>query len=104
MAPDSASHEGGDLERGFVAEEVAEEFPGLGLSWALVERGPAATTESGLGSLEWDVLPQTLDMYAHGDHGFLIRDASESGPGLEQSFNSREKGADNPPQLVISYD
>ena len=35
--------------------------------------------------------------------GFLIRDASENGGGLEQSFNSREKGADNPPQLVITF-
>jgi hypothetical protein len=42
-------------------------------------------------------------MYTSGNHGFLIRDANENGPGMEQSFNSREKGADNPPQLVINF-
>lgn len=36
----AASHDpGGGLQRGFVDESVAEEFPGLGLSWALAERG-----------------------------------------------------------------
>ena len=44
-------------------------------------------------------------MYAPGaNHGFLIRDAAENGGGFDQAFHSREKGADNPPQLVISFD
>ena len=44
-------------------------------------------------------------MYAPGaNHGFLIRDATENGGGLDQAFHSREKVTDNPPQLVISFD
>ena len=47
MPPDAASHEpGGGLERGLVAAEVAEEFPGLGLSWALVEHGSGRTSRA----------------------------------------------------------
>ena len=40
-------------------------------------------------------------MQAGAPNGFLIRDAAENGPGLEQGFNSREKGADNPPRLLV---
>jgi hypothetical protein len=44
-------------------------------------------------------------MYTPGaNNGFLIRDANEGGGGLDQAFHSREKGSDNPPQLVIQYD
>ena len=43
-------------------------------------------------------------MYALGaNHGFLIRDAIENGSGLDQRFNSREKGSDNPPRLVLTF-
>jgi hypothetical protein len=34
---------------------------------------------------------------------FLVRDANENGGGMEQGFHSREKGANNPPQLVITF-
>ncbi len=40
-------------------------------------------------------------MYSN-NKGFLIRDASENGGGMEQGFNSREK-SDNPPRLVIRF-
>jgi hypothetical protein len=41
-------------------------------------------------------------MYAGGpNHGFMIRDALESGPGAHE-FTSRE-GLENQPQLVIAY-
>ncbi|HEV3375764.1 MAG TPA: Ig-like domain-containing protein [Thermoleophilaceae bacterium] len=65
--------------------------------------GPVAQTESGPETREWDVLAQTLDMYAHGEHGFLIRDAVETGTG-EQSFHSGEKGPEHPPELILVFD
>jgi DNA/RNA-binding domain of Phe-tRNA-synthetase-like protein len=34
------------VERGFIAEEVAEEFPGLGLYWAGVEHGSGRSTRA----------------------------------------------------------
>jgi hypothetical protein len=52
---------------------------------------------------EWTVTTQVTDMYTGGNHGFLIRDATENGGGLEQGFNSREKGSDNPPRLVLTF-
>jgi large repetitive protein len=67
--------------------------------------GAAATTTSGFGYREWTVTSHVQAMYAPNvNYGFLIRDAIENGGGLDQAFNSREKGSDNPPQLVISYD
>ena len=42
-------------------------------------------------------------MYAAGANHGLIRDATENGGGLDQSFNSREKGTDNPPRLVLTF-
>jgi hypothetical protein len=78
-----------------------------GVTWANqpATTGPAAATTSGFGYREWAVTTQVTGMYAPGaNHGFLIRDASESGSGWDQGFNSREKGSDNPPQLVITFD
>ncbi|HEV2902653.1 MAG TPA: DNRLRE domain-containing protein, partial [Gaiellaceae bacterium] len=67
--------------------------------------GTAATTPSGFGYRDWTVTTQVQGMYAPGaNHGFLIRDATENGGGMDQAFNSREKLTDNPPQLVVSYD
>jgi large repetitive protein len=42
-------------------------------------------------------------MYSSGNDGFLIRDRIENGNGFEQAFHSREKGTDNPPQLIITF-
>lgn len=42
-------------------------------------------------------------MYSGANHGFVIRDSVENGNGVEQGFHSREKGTDNPPQLVITF-
>ena len=53
-------------------------------------RGPGAPTQSGLDFREWDVLAQTLDMYELGDHGFLIRDRTESGSGAAVLPQQRE--------------
>lgn len=65
--------------------------------------GTAATTASGNGYREWVVPAQVGGMYATGNFGFLIRDSAENAGGMEQAFNSREKGSDNPPRLVITF-
>jgi large repetitive protein len=62
-----------------------------------------AQSRSTAGYVEWTVTSHVTSMYSGTNAGFLIRDANEDGPGMEQSFNSREKGADNPPQLVITF-
>ncbi|MBX3055537.1 MAG: right-handed parallel beta-helix repeat-containing protein [Anaerolineae bacterium] len=64
--------------------------------------GAAATTSSGQGWREWDVAAQVQAMITSGNHGFLIRDANETGNGFEQQFHAREKN-ENVPQLVITY-
>lgn len=65
--------------------------------------GTAAQATSRSGTVEWTVTPQVKNMYSGGNHGFLVRDSAEGGNGAEQGFHSREKGADNPPELVITY-
>ncbi|MEO3924804.1 right-handed parallel beta-helix repeat-containing protein [Micromonosporaceae bacterium B7E4] len=65
--------------------------------------GTAATTAAGSGYREWSVTGQVGGMYAGGNFGFLIRDSVENGNGVEQGFNSREKGSDNPPRLVVTF-
>jgi hypothetical protein len=76
-----------------------------GVTWSNqpATTGTAATTPSGSGWREWNVLSQVQAMYTSTNHGFLIRDASENGPGREQQLHSREKAPDNPPQLVITF-
>ena len=66
--------------------------------------GAAATTTSGFGLREWTVTTQVQAMYTGANNGFLVRDASESQGGFDQGFHSREKGTDNPPKLVITFD
>jgi hypothetical protein len=61
-----------------------------------------ATVASGSGYREWSVAAQVANMYA-ANNGFLVRDATENGNGIEQGFHSREKGTDNPPQLVVTF-
>ena len=64
--------------------------------------GTAATTASGSGYRQWNVLSHVQTMYAGTNNGFLIRDANEGGSGNEQQFHSREKGTDMP-QLVVVF-
>ena len=66
--------------------------------------GTAATAPSrnSAGYVDWTVTSMMSGMYSN-NKGFLIRDASENGGGMEQSFHSREKAPDNPPQLVITF-
>jgi large repetitive protein len=62
-----------------------------------------AQSRSSAGHVEWTVTALVQSMYSGTNAGLVIRDANENGGGFEQSFNSREKGADNPPQLVITF-
>jgi hypothetical protein len=62
-----------------------------------------ATTSSGSGWRQWNVLTQVQEMYATTNNGFLIRDANENGGGQTQQLHSREKAPDNPPQLVVTF-
>ena len=76
-----------------------------GVTWANQPSttGSAATTSSGTGWRQWNVLSQLQAMYSGTNNGFLIRDATEgAGAGPEQSFHSREKGSEAP-QLVITF-
>ena len=86
---------------------VARE-PQQGVTWANqpTTSGPAVTavTPSAAGWMTWNVTASASAMLSGGsNHGFLIRAATENGNGDGQAFNSREKGSDNPPQLVITY-
>lgn len=66
--------------------------------------GTAATaaTPSNAGWMEWTVTDQVQGMYSGSNNGFSIRDASEDGPGVEQSLSSREAGS-NAPELVVAW-
>jgi hypothetical protein len=64
--------------------------------------GSAAGTASGAGYREWNVTGQLGSTYST-NTGFLVRDRSEGGGGVEQAYHSREKGTDNPPQLVVTF-
>jgi large repetitive protein len=65
--------------------------------------GAAATAASGPGYREWTVTSQVQGMYSGANHGLVVRDRTENGGGIEQGFHSREKGTDNPPQLVVTF-
>jgi hypothetical protein len=64
--------------------------------------GTAATTTAGSGYRQWTVTQQVLAQYSGANHGFLVRDAAESGGGHLQGFRSREDSS-NRPQLVITF-
>ncbi len=65
--------------------------------------GAATTTNSGSNWRQWNVTSQVQAMFdTSANHGFLIRDATESGGGNEQQFHGREKN-DKIPQLVLTF-
>jgi CSLREA domain-containing protein len=68
-----------------------------------ISTAATAPSRSSAGYMEWTVTSQVQSMYSGSNHGFLIRDATESGGGNEQGFHSREKVPDNPPQLVVTF-
>ncbi len=74
------------------------------VNWSIqpATTGTAATVTSGTGYRTWTVTTQVASMYSGSNFGFLIRDATEGQSG-EQQFHAREKGSDNPPQLVVTF-
>jgi hypothetical protein len=89
------------------AVQVAASWTESRVTWSNqpTTTGAAATALSPSTStyVQWSVNVQVESMYAGGNHGFLIRDSVENGNGIEQGFHSREKGADNSPQLLITF-
>jgi hypothetical protein len=75
-----------------------------GVTWASqpAAAGTAATAASGGGYLSWNVTSQLAVTYPTST-GFLVRDQTEGGGGIEQAFHSREKAPDSPPQLVLTF-
>ena len=98
----SASYKDG---RTLEALRLAGSWTEGGVTWTSqpATTGAVATVASGAGYREWSVAAHVQGMYSGGNNGFLIRDATESGSGVEQGFHSREKGTDNPPRLVITF-
>jgi parallel beta-helix repeat protein len=96
----SSAKEGRSLQ----AVRAATAWSEGGVTWANqpAAAGPAATARSAEGYVEWAVAPQVAAMYSEGNHGFLVLDAAENGEGIEQGFHSREKGEDEPPQLILT--
>jgi CSLREA domain-containing protein len=86
--------------------QIGSAWSETGVTWSNQPSatGPAAATASAQGTLEWTVTTQLLGMYTFANHGFLIRDAAENGVGDEQALNSREKGTNDPPELVLVFD
>ena len=93
--------------RSLQAFRLAATFTEGAVNWssqpATTGTAVSAPSRTSAGYVEWTVTAQAQAMYTGTNTGFLVRDAIENGGGLEQSFNSREKGADNPPQLVLTF-
>jgi large repetitive protein len=98
----AASHKAG---RTLQALRITASWTETALTWRTqpAAGGAPATAASAGGYVQWSVTAQVQAMYQDGNHGFLVRDAAENGSGVEQGFNSREKGASNPPRLVVSF-
>ncbi len=99
----AASSAGG---RRLQAQQVDGAWSEGTVTWAnqppTIGAAAATTTSSGAGYRQWDVTAQVQVIFASGaNHGFLIRDATES-QDAEQQFHSREKG-ELTPQLIVTY-
>jgi hypothetical protein len=97
---------GGTEGRTLQAWRLASTWSESGVTWANqpATTGAPVATPSGTGARAWSVTSLVSQMYADGNHGFLIRDAVEGEPqGAEQSFHSREKAPDNPPRLEVTF-
>lgn len=85
--------------------QLASAFTENGVTWSNQPgtTGAAASGASGSGWRSWDASAQVVAMYETGGlHGFLVRDANESGGGNDQQYNSRQSG-NNRPTLIITY-
>lgn len=87
------------------ALRVGGSWTETGVTWSNqpAPTGTAAVAASASGYVEWSVTSQVQSMYSGSNHGFLLRDRVENGDGVEQVFNSREKGTDRPPELVLGF-
>jgi hypothetical protein len=88
--------------RSLQAWRVSAAWAELQVTWANQPgtAGTPAVTPSGRGNRDWDVTAHVATMLDTGaNHGFLIRDAVESGRGYEQSFAARELR--NRPLLIL---
>jgi Tol biopolymer transport system component len=66
--------------------------------------GTTATAAARLGWVKWTVTGQVQAMYAGSNHGFMIRDATESAYyTASQVFNSRDSGTTTPPKLIVTF-
>jgi CSLREA domain-containing protein len=92
--------------RSLVARPAAAAWTESGVTWANQPfvSGPASTTQSLDGPLDWDVTAGILAMYGSANNGFVIRDSDENGVGDEQTINSRHKVTDAAPELVLVFD
>lgn len=92
--------------RTILAYRAASSWTEGGVTWANqpATSGSPASSPSGTGWREWPVLQQVLEMYASGNHGFMLRDQVEGsgGQGFEQAYDSRESGPDGP-ALVLTF-
>jgi hypothetical protein len=64
--------------------------------------GPATTTVTAAGWIQWTVTTQVQSMYSGGNNGFLVRDQTEDDPSSVLNQYSSREGA-NDPQLVVTF-
>lgn len=93
--------------RTILAYRVGGSWTETGVTWNTQPgtSGSPSSSTSGTGWREWAVLQQVLDMYASGNHGFMLRDQTEGAgrQGFTQVYDSREGGAANAPTLVLTF-
>ena len=84
---------------------LAAPFTESGVTWNTqpAVTGTSASASSRTGWVEWNATDQVKAMYAGSNHGFRVRDASESaGTAAEQRFRSRENTT-NRPELIVTF-
>lgn len=85
------------------AVRLASAWTETGVTWRNqpATTGNAATVPAVKGWVEWTVTEQAAALYTAGNHGLLIRDATEGAAGYEQRLHSRENT--NKPTLIITF-
>lgn len=77
------------------------------VSWATrpgAVGAPALATPAGPGPVTFDVSDQLRGIYANGDNGLLVRDASEGAAArAEEAFAAAEAGAGEAPRLELEF-
>jgi hypothetical protein len=90
--------------RTLVVYQLAAGWTETGVTWSYqpAAAGSASSAPSAMGWVQWDVTAHVQAMYAGSNHGFLVRDRTESqNPASLQVFVSRE-GPVNQPELLIT--